>query len=223
MSHDLEDRLRAALHAVPEAPVSPDAFTQNLQRVQARRRRSARATLALAAAAAVVGVLAVPALDLGQGDTLRPASPGVEDPRPDGEVVETWTAVGRSFDLIWQEGRRDYRVCTSQPPHACASMPVLKELSYTGVAVPVDDGAVLLFGSRDNPEVLSDDLLVTGQPGADPLRPVVEFVESRILGYRLAVFKVPTLEPAYCVAFQGDGRSFASFGVITVNGAEDVC
>lgn len=222
MSHDLEDRLRAALHAEPETPVSPDAFTQNLQRVQARRRRSARATLALAAAAAVVGVLAVPALDLERDDRLRPASP--QDVRPEGEVLETLTALGHSFDLLSEmEGRSGYRVCTSRPPHTCSSVTVMKEFPYTGVAVPVGEGAVLLLGSRDEPEVITDDLLVTGQPGAEPLRPAVEFVQSRLLGYRLAVFEVPTLEPAYCVAFQEDGATSASFGTTTVNGAEDVC
>lgn len=219
MSNDLETRLREALHAVPDAPVPAGAYERNLQRLHARRRRSAWATLALAAAAAVVGVLAVPALDLGRGDTLRPASPGSGDPRLEGEVVETPSAFGRGFDLIEVEGRSGYQVCTSQPPYACAWPPVLEERGSTAVAVPVEDGAALFVGNGENPETVTEDVLVTGQPGAEPLRADIDFVDSRVLGYRLAVFEVPTLEPAYCAAFQGGG----SYGITTVTGADDVC
>ena len=219
MSNDLEDRLRTALHAVPEPPPSGDAYARNLQRLQQRRRRTARAGVALAAAAALFGVLVVPGLDLGRDDTLGPAAPSADDRRPDGEVVETLTVLGRGFDLIWLEDRRDYRLCASQPPYACSWLPLLEELSSTAVAVPVDDGAVLFVGRLGNPELVTEDVLVTGQPGAEPLRADVEFVDSRVLGYRLAVFEVPTLEPAYCAAFQGGG----SFGITTVNGGGDVC
>ena len=222
MSNDLEHRLREALHAVPEPPPSAGAYERNLRRLQQRRRRTARARVALAAAAALLGVLALPALDLGRDDTLRPASNA--DERPAGDVVESFRAFGRGIDLVQeQEGRSGYRVCLSAPPHSCAYMVVLKQAPYTGVALPAGEGALLLLGSPDEPSLIADDLIVTGRPGAEPFRPPVEFVFSDVLGYRLAVIQVPTLEREYCVASHenGVGKSYA--GIPATEGAGGAC